>query len=94
MLVGSDIGADAQHVESKLYRLDDYRVERSLDTVTFIKMDIEGGEIEALMGMSETVRLARPVLAIAIYHRSTDFVIIPLMLMSMCDDYDFYTPFT
>ncbi len=87
---GMLVGSDAQHVESKLYRLDDYRVERSLDTVTFIKMDIEGGEIEALMGMSETIRLARPVLAIAIYHRSTDFVIIPLMLMSMCDDYDFY----
>jgi FkbM family methyltransferase len=90
MLVGADIGDDVQHVESRLYRLDDYRVERGLDTVTFIKMDIEGGEIEALMGMSETIRLARPVLAIAIYHRSTDFVIIPLMVMSMCDNYDFY----
>jgi len=42
----------------------------SLDVkqVDFIKMDIEGAEIEALSGMQSTLRSQRPFLAIASYH--------------------------
>lgn len=43
------------------------------DPVTFIKMDLEGWEIKALAGCEQHIRQDRPKLAIAVYHRASDF---------------------
>lgn len=42
----------------------------------FIKMDIEGAEMEALLGMSETIRRHQPHLAISAYHKPNDLWVI------------------
>lgn len=42
----------------------------------FIKMDIEGAEMEALLGMSETIRRFQPHLAISAYHKPSDLWVI------------------
>lgn len=48
-------------------------LDRVLDPVpTFIKMDIEGHEIPALVGSRQIITSQRPVLAIACYHRHDD----------------------
>src|SRR5262249_48781351 len=39
----------------------------------FVKMDIEGGEFDALRGASRQIATHGPVLALAIYHRAADF---------------------
>jgi len=39
-----------------------------MDRVDFVKMDIEGAEIEALKGMKGVLRNSRPHLAVASYH--------------------------
>ncbi len=41
--------------------------------VGFIKLDIEGGEFEAVRSAAATIRRCAPVLAIAIYHTGVDF---------------------
>ncbi len=41
---------------------------------TFIKMDIEGAEYEALCGAEKTIRKNRPILAICIYHSDEDMI--------------------
>src|SRR5579864_7588960 len=54
-----------------------------LGRVDFIKMDIEGAEMDALMGAERTIRAHRPRLAISIYHSLQDFVRIPRWIASL-----------
>ena len=51
-----------------------------LDGVNFIKMDIEGAEIQALEGAFDILRSSRPALAICTYHRGHDFAAIHPLL--------------
>ncbi len=58
--------------------------------VSFIKMDIEGAEYEALWGARSTITTHRPSLAISVYHRPEDVVIIPELITSLVPDYTLY----
>lgn len=49
------------------------------DVVSFIKLDIEGGELDALHGAEETIARDRPVLAICAYHRQDHLWKVPLL---------------
>ena len=57
---------------------------------TFIKMDIEGAEIEALNGAKKTITAYKPKLAICVYHKPSDLWEIPLLIYKMRKDYSFY----
>jgi FkbM family methyltransferase len=48
--------------------LDDLVVSKSLEKLNLIKMDIEGAEIEALIGATNTIREFNPNFSIASYH--------------------------
>lgn len=63
---------------------------KSKEPPTLIKMDIEGAEIEALLGAKKTIKKYKPKLAISSYHRSTDLWKIPLLIKSMNKDYKIY----
>ena len=56
----------------------------------FIKMDIEGGEQDALFGMKKIIAARKPALAISLYHRPEDIFSIPLFLNQLNPDYSFY----
>lgn len=58
--------------------------------ITFIKMDIEGAEIPALIGAQKTIQQSRPKLAISVYHTPTDLWEIPLLLKQMNPEYKLY----
>jgi FkbM family methyltransferase len=60
------------------------------DTVTFIKMDIEGSEFEALRGASRIISTFHPKLAICIYHKMSDIWEIPELLHDLAPSYSFY----
>jgi FkbM family methyltransferase len=57
---------------------------------TLIKMDVEGGEEQILLGGIETLDRLRPILAISGYHRIQDFWKIPEIIFSILDDYSMY----
>jgi len=57
---------------------------------TFINMDIEGAELEALKGAEKTIRTARPDLAICVYHAPNHLWDIALYLHSLGLGYRLY----
>lgn len=63
---------------------------------TFIKMDIEGSELDGLIGAKETITRNKPKLAICLYHKTEDVIKIPMYIQSLRNDYTFhirkYTP--
>jgi FkbM family methyltransferase len=58
--------------------------------VTLVKMDVEGAEVEALIGATKTIARCRPKLAISLYHKRDDIFKIPLLLNKICPEYKFY----
>jgi FkbM family methyltransferase len=65
-------------------------VDRAAPDATFIKLDIEGAELEALKGAAETIRRNRPKLAVCVYHKPGDLFEIPLFISSLVPEYRFY----
>jgi len=59
-------------------------------TVDFIKLDVEGAELQALQGAHHLIQRSRPVLAMSLYHCPQDLWELPLMLASLCENYRFH----
>ncbi len=57
---------------------------------SFIKMDVEGAELNALRGAELTIRNHAPVLAISVYHKPEDLLTIPQFVQSVSAGYKFY----
>ena len=79
--------------------VDDGDVQIEVDTIdnvlqgepaTFIKMDIEGAELEALKGAENTIKNFRPKLAISAYHKFEDLFTLPQYIYSLNNEYKFY----
>jgi len=64
--------------------------EQHLGRVDFIKMDIEGGEVDALRGAKETLKRFTPRLAISVYHRPNDLPDIVALVRQACPNYRLY----
>jgi len=85
----------ASHIDSsgeeiiEVISLDEYLKDEK-EPVTFIKMDIEGAELNALKGAEQTIKKYKPKLAISIYHKPEDVWEIPNLLLEFVPDYKFY----
>lgn len=60
------------------------------ERVTFVKLDIEGAEYEALKGAERIIRQYKPKLAISVYHKWEDIWELPKLILSFCSGYTFY----
>ena len=58
--------------------------------VTYIKMDVEGAELQALKGAEQTIRTCKPILGISIYHKEHDIINVPAYINKIVPDYTFY----
>jgi FkbM family methyltransferase len=70
-------------------KIDDIVKENNLHKLDFIKMDIEGSELDALKGAESSIRKYKPKLAISIYHKQDDFITIPNYINSLNLGYKF-----
>jgi len=57
---------------------------------TFIKMDIEGAELDALRGCVNMIAESRPKFAVCVYHKAEDIFDIPLFFMNNAPGYKIY----
>ena len=77
---------DVSYKEVGIVTLDEDISER----ITFLKMDIEGAEPDALKGAERHIREEKPKLAICLYHKYAHLWEIPGMISRMRHDYKFY----
>jgi len=76
--------------ESGLTPINVARIDDLSQKITFIKLDVEGSELNALQGSRDTIQKHRPKLAICIYHKPEDIIEIPNYILSLVPDYKLY----
>lgn len=81
-----DVTGDEAAEKVEVVKLDDVIQEK----ITYIKMDIEGMELDALKGAEGLIRRYKPKLAICVYHKMEDMVEIPAYIRSLHCGYHFY----
>lgn len=79
----SGISADGT-LTVELDRLDDLLPVKP----TFIKMDIEGGELPAILGAAVIIREHQPRMALSVYHKPGDFWRIPRQVLEIYPNFD------
>ncbi|MBQ2622471.1 MAG: FkbM family methyltransferase [Thermoguttaceae bacterium] len=70
--------------------IDDLVDEGVIKRVDFLKLDIEGAELECLKGSAKTIQRWKPQLAVCVYHKHEDFIQIPQYLHNLVPEYKFY----
>ena len=75
---------------AKTITIDDYVNINKLPKIDYIKMDIEGAEVQALAGAQATIKQFKPKLAICAYHKANDLFMIPQTIKSILPGYRFY----
>lgn len=81
------ITADSKSLNSeecRLNKLDDMLAGKK---VTVLKLDIEGAEVQGLLGARNIIATQKPKLAICLYHRPEDLWEIPLLIHKLHPDY-------
>ncbi len=58
--------------------------------ITYAKLDVEGAEKDTFIGMAKTLRLFKPKLNVAAYHRSEDIFALILQINEINPKYKFY----
>lgn len=86
------MGTEASHVGSSGELVDCVSLDETLgdSAPTYVKMDIEGSELDALKGAARIIGESRPVLAICVYHKQDHLWQIPSIISQLNDEYAFY----
>ena len=79
--------ADIGRQEVRTVKIDDIVDDQG---ATFIKMNIEGSELQALRGAQQTIRKFKPRLAIAGYHKTGDLWDVPSLILSLNPSYNVF----
>ena len=84
--VGKMVGSNTEEVE--ICTLD--KLFESLSKIDYIKMDIEGQEVQALCGAANILKNKAPKLMISGYHKLSDFWEIPCIIKQINPRYKIY----
>jgi len=73
-------GGRASHLAEEGYQVPAVAIDDLHLAPTYVKMDVEGAERAALLGMRETLRRHRPKLLVSLYHHIEDYITLPLLI--------------
>jgi FkbM family methyltransferase len=68
--------------------IDEFVDEKNLE-VGLIKLDVEGYELDTILGAEKTIKRSKPVMIVSIYHRGQDFFEIPKIIKKFVSEYRF-----
>ena len=77
------------NLTAKFIDLDTYVARKNLPRVDYIKLDIEGAELEMLYGAAKTITRYKPKMAVSAYHRPEDLWTLATYVKSLRSDYEF-----
>ncbi|MBR4905113.1 MAG: FkbM family methyltransferase [Selenomonadaceae bacterium] len=69
--------------------LDTYVAQKNLPRVDYIKLDIEGSELDMLHGAAKTITDFKPKMAVSAYHKPEDLWTLATYIKSLRTDYEF-----
>ena len=69
--------------------LDTYVLRKDLPRIDYIKLDIEGAELDMLHGAAKTISRWKPKMAISAYHKPEDLWTLASYVKSLRSDYEF-----
>lgn len=87
--VGSRKSTSGGGVIGHFTDLDSYVERKNLPRVDYIKLDVEGAELETLQGAAKTIVRCKPKMAISAYHKPEDLWTLPTYIKSLRSDYEF-----
>jgi len=73
----------------KFINLDTYATRKNLPRVDYIKLDIEGAELDMLHGAAKTITRCKPKMAVCAYHKPEDLWTLATYIKSLRADYEF-----
>jgi FkbM family methyltransferase len=65
------------------------RIDDVVPEASFVKMDIEGAEVQAIRGAQRLIQKCKPRMAISLYHNPEDVISIPAEILKLNSDYKF-----
>ncbi len=77
-------------VSDKGIEIDAISVDSLNKPFSYIKMDVEGEELNAINGAKNTIKTHKPKMLISAYHKSEDLIKIPKTVLEMNPDYKMY----
>lgn len=77
------------NLKAKFIDLDTYVTRKNLPRVDYIKLDIEGAELEMLHGAAKTISRCKPKIAVSAYHKLEDLWTLATYIKSLRSDYEF-----
>ena len=89
---GIGIGSSNIRENSSIYKVPVVSIDEILmgKQVTFIKLDVEGSEMAALEGASESIRRWKPKLAVRVYHKPEDLWTLASYIIELNPNYNLY----
>ena len=85
-------GATSRLLESGTGNISVDRIDNLLKDkkITYLKLDVEGAELNALKGAAQCISQFKPKIGVCVYHRSIDLVTIPKFIKNIVPEYKLY----
>jgi FkbM family methyltransferase len=87
---GASLSSDPNGTVTSVTTIDKFTSDNKIEKIDFVKMDIEGEELNTLKGAVDTLRLHKPKLAISLYHKPEDIIEIPKFINDLGLGYKLY----